>query len=90
MSLRGTLDGIKGLEVAKDIGLDPKQVEAEADSEDAIISMKRAVKLAQALNLSATPSWLISGIAIVGYPGGESLRKVVASVRKCDKPVCNG
>ena len=88
MSQRGTLDGLKGLEVAKDLGFDPKQVEAEADSEDAIITMKRAVKLAGDLNLSATPSWLISGIAIVGYPGSASLRKVVASVRKCDRPVC--
>ena len=38
---------------------------------------------APTLQLMATPAYVIQGVAILGHPGLEPLRKVIASVRSC-------
>jgi hypothetical protein len=40
------------------------------------------------LKLVATPAYVIHGVAILGHPGLEPLRKVIAAVRACRKVVC--
>ena len=50
--------------------------------------MTTHAKLGTALKLVATPAYVIQGVAILGHPGLEPLRKVVASVRSCKAVVC--
>ena len=50
--------------------------------------MKTHARVGGELKLMATPAYVIQGAAIVGHPGFESLRKVVASVRSCKKVAC--
>jgi protein-disulfide isomerase len=45
-------------------------------------------KLGDELGLKATPAYIVQGVAILGHPGLEPLRKLVASVRACNKVVC--
>lgn len=88
MKARGLFDGLRALRVAAEIGLDRKAVEDLADRPESGQVVARAVRLANASNLAATPSWLIAGTAVIGWPGRPTMEAVVQSVRDCDKPVC--
>jgi protein-disulfide isomerase len=88
MAARGVFDGRRALETAKELGLDINEVEALADKPEIGQVLTQAVRLANATNLAATPSWLIAGVALVGWPGRGTMENVVRAVRECDKPVC--
>ncbi len=85
---RGAIDGARALSVAADLGLERREVEDMANREAMADILKSHVRLANALNLGATPAYVMQGIAMVGHPGRVSLGKMVASVRSCDKVVC--
>ncbi|MDP3545692.1 MAG: thioredoxin domain-containing protein [Phreatobacter sp.] len=88
MAVRGVFDGIRALELASDLGLDRKAVEDVADRPETGQTIVQAVRLANATNLAATPSWLIAGTAVIGWPGRAVMERIVKAVRDCDKPVC--
>jgi protein-disulfide isomerase len=50
--------------------------------------MKAHVGAGDALDLQATPSFVVGDIAIVGYPGRAELEKAVKSARACGKAAC--
>ena len=85
---RGSHDGRSALQVAKAMGLDIARLEAEADSEIITSVLTRQKKLADALALVATPSFILASTGMLGYPGPRALAAMIAAVRKCDKPVC--
>jgi len=88
MAMRGVFDGRRALALAADLGLDRGQVEEVADRPETGRVIADAVRLANATNLAATPSWLIAGTAVIGWPGRPTMERIVAAVRDCDKPVC--
>lgn len=85
---RGVIDGLAALQVAQDMKLDRAKIETEADGEivGSVVARHRA--LADALALNATPSFVIGSTGILGYPGPRALARMVAEMRKCDRPVC--
>ena len=85
---RGVVDGSRALAVARDFGLDLKALIAAANAGKITETMKRHVRLGDALALGATPSFVIKGVAVIGYPGKAALEKIVQSVRRCDNVVC--
>ena len=85
---RGVIDGDRALAVANELKIDQKKLLAAANDDSVTEIMKAHVRLGNALNLAATPSYVIKDVAIVGHPGGESLRAVIAAVRKCGQVVC--
>lgn len=89
MASRGVFDGLRALQLAADLGLDRKAVEEVADRPETGQVIVQAVRLANATNLAATPSWLVAGTAVIGWPGRAIMERIVASVRDCDKPVCS-
>ncbi|MBY0360354.1 MAG: thioredoxin domain-containing protein [Phreatobacter sp.] len=88
MRARGLFDGLRALDLAADLGLDRKAVEDLADRPESGRVVAQAVRLANASNLAATPSWLIAGTAVIGWPGRPTMEAIVGSIRDCDKPVC--
>lgn len=88
MAERGFLDGPRALLIAGDLDIDVDEVERVADQDDTGQVVRQATRLANAANLSATPSFIIGGAAIVGYPGRATLERILDAVRSCDKPVC--
>ena len=50
--------------------------------------LKAQAMIGSNLKLMATPSYVIQGVAILGHPGLEPLRKVIAAARACKKVVC--
>jgi protein-disulfide isomerase len=85
---RGANDGPLALEVAQSLGLDRDKIEAAADGDDVSSVLKRQVKLASDLGFYATPSFMLNGVGILGYPGPQSTARMIAAVRKCDKLAC--
>jgi protein-disulfide isomerase len=85
---RGGNDGPVALQIAQSLGLDKAGIETAADSEIISSVLKRQVKLASRLGFYATPSFMLNGVGILGYPGRESTGRMIAAVRKCDKLTC--
>lgn len=85
---RGVVDGARSLVVAKDLGFDAKKLTEAADDDRVSEVMKLHVRLGDALGLAATPSFVIKGVAIVGYPGRKTLEGIIQSVRRCNDVVC--
>jgi len=85
---RGRKDGLVALGEARKLGLSRADVEKSADSDAVGRVLVRQMRLAQSLGFVATPSFIVHGIGILGYPGPRAMAKMVASIRKCDKPAC--
>ena len=85
---RGTTDGIRALEVARRLGFDEAAVTKLGNSDEIAKIMKAHVALGNSLGLAGTPSFVIDGVAIVGYPGRDGLQKIVDASRSCGKVYC--
>ncbi|MBG0808666.1 thioredoxin domain-containing protein [Methylosinus sp. H3A] len=85
---RGSNDGVGALSVAKTMGLDASAIEASANSDMIGGVVKRHIQLAADLGFVASPSFALSSVGIVGYPGPKSIARMVAASRKCDAPAC--
>jgi protein-disulfide isomerase len=85
---RGTTDGLRALTIAKSLGFNQKALTTIGDSDQTAGTMKNLVKLGDSLGLAATPSFIIGGVAILGYPGRNTLQAVVDAVGSCGKVTC--
>jgi protein-disulfide isomerase len=85
---RGIIGRERALGVAADLGLDRAAVAQAADAGGTAEALERQLKLAASMGFSATPSFVISGTGILGYPGPKSLAAIIASVRRCDTVAC--
>src|SRR4051812_14934241 len=85
---RGVVDGERALAVAAELGMDPARLTQAANDDSIVAAMKAHVGAGDALDLAATPSFVVGDIAIVGYPGRAELEKAVKSARACGKAAC--
>jgi protein-disulfide isomerase len=85
---RGIVDGDRALAVAQELGFDAKRLTDAANDDRIAETMKAHVRLGNALALGATPSFVLKGVAILGYPGRKALAAIIQSVRRCDSVVC--
>jgi protein-disulfide isomerase len=85
---KGTIDGMKALEVAEALGAPRAKVEELAAGPDVQGMLSEQMRLAASLGLAATPSFLIAGTGVLGYPGPNALRDIVDAVRRCDRISC--
>jgi protein-disulfide isomerase len=85
---RGVVDAQRAFAAAKQTGLDAKKVLAVANEQTFAEVMTAHVHLGDALQIQATPGFVIKGVVIVGYPGKAALTKVIASAERCGKVVC--
>lgn len=65
-------------------------VERIASEPATVEALQAQMKLARSLGMSATPSFVIGGIGVQGYPGEAPLQQMIASMRNCDAPTCAG
>lgn len=85
---RGVIDGNRALAVAQVLGFDRKKVIDAANTRRVTEILTAHAKVGNDLKLMATPAYVIQGVAMLGHPGLETLRKVVAAVRSCKAVVC--
>lgn len=85
---RGVVDGPRALATAQAMGLDANKLLAAADADGLADVMKAHVHLGDALDIKATPGFVVSGVAIVGYPGPKALEAILASAARCGAVMC--
>jgi protein-disulfide isomerase len=85
---RGPIDGNRAFDIARGLGLDAKKLLAVGDSDEVTEQMKNHLQLGNELGLAATPSFIIGGVALVGYPGRYHLQAIVDAMNTCGKVVC--
>lgn len=85
MALKGQLSEAAILGVAKEIGLDMKQVEQDKTSPELNAVISRNMELAQALGINGTPSFVISDILIPGAVSLAELQQMVEMTRAHSK-----
>jgi protein-disulfide isomerase len=84
---RGHADGARALAVAKEIGLDMNRLKKDMKSPEVEKTLKQDFKLAQALGLNGTPSYVIGDSVIVGAIGLKGLKEKINTAR-CGKASC--
>ena len=84
---RSHADGARALAVAKDIGLDIDRLQKDMKGPEVEKTLQQDFKLAEALGLNGTPSYVIGDNVIVGAIGLKGLQQNVNTAR-CGKATC--
>jgi len=84
---RGQIDRARALTVVREIGFDVARAEKDAASPEARQSLEEAFKLAEALGINGTPTYVVGDQVVVGAVGVEKLRAAINTAR-CGKDRC--
>ena len=84
---RGPADKAHALAVAKDVGMDMTQLQKDMQSPEVKATLEENFKLADALGLNGTPSYVIGDNVVVGAVGLPQLEKSISTAR-CGKDKC--
>jgi protein-disulfide isomerase len=84
---RGPADKARALAVAKEIGLDMSRLDKDMQSDEVKASLEESFKLAEALGLNGTPSYVVGTDVVVGAVGLPALKEKINSAR-CGKETC--
>src|SRR3974377_144766 len=79
---RGPADKMRALAVAKDVGFAVARLEKDMNTEEGKTTIKRKIKMADALGFSGTPTYVVGGEVVVGAVGLDELRAKIKSERK--------
>ena len=83
----GQADKAHALAAAKDAGLNMTQLEKDMASPEVKASLQEAFKLAEALGLNGTPSYVIGSEVVIGAVGLPALQEKINTAR-CGKASC--
>ena len=78
---RGQVDKAKALAAAKEIGLDMARLDKDLKSDEIGKTLEESMKLAEALGLNGTPSYVIGNDVVIGAVGLDALGRKVEAAR---------
>ena len=84
----GQANGSKALDIVKDLGLDPKTIQEAANSAGVTENLQEVQRLAELLDISGTPSYVIGTELVPGAAGYDALQEKVAAMRQCGAATC--
>jgi len=79
---RGQVDKAKALAVAKDVGMDMARLDKDLKSDEVSKTLEESMKLAEALGLNGTPSYVIGNDVVIGAVGLDALGKKIQAARQ--------
>ncbi|MGO9401466.1 MAG: DsbA family protein [Xanthobacteraceae bacterium] len=79
---RGGADKTRALAVAKEVGFDMSRLERDMGSDEVKKTIDENMKLADALGVSGTPSYVVGEEVVVGAVGIDALREKINAERK--------
>ena len=82
LSGRGQVDKAKALATAKEIGLDMARLDKDLKSDEIGRTLEESMKLAEALGLNGTPSYVIGNDVVIGAVGLATLGQKIEAARK--------
>ena len=86
---RGPVGKAQALAVAKDMGADMDKLDRDMASPDVKAGIQEVMQIADGLNLTGTPSWVVGRDVVVGAVGYDELKGKIDNVAKCGKAVCS-
>lgn len=88
LTSKGRVGKDRALDVAKDLGADMDKLKKDLDSGEPRKLIDSTMRIADALKIGGTPSFVVGDSLIVGAVGKEPLAGAVANLRSCGKSVC--
>lgn len=85
---RGQADLARALAAAKEAGFDMARIQKDMASDEVAASINENMKLAEALGLNGTPSYIVGDEVVVGAVGLAALKEKV-NVARCGKTTCS-
>lgn len=79
---RGPADKMRALAVAKDVGFDMARIEKDMGSDEVKKTIDEDLKLADALGVNGTPSYVVGDEVVVGAVGLDALREKLKAEQK--------
>src|SRR5947207_11272285 len=84
---RGQADKARALAAAKEAGLDTARIEKDLASPEVRATIEENFKLAEAMGMNGTPSYVIGRQVVIGAVGLDNLREKIG-VARCGKATC--
>ena len=84
---RGAADKARAMAVAKEVGLDMGKLEKDLASAEVRNTLEENMKLAEAMGMNGTPSYVIGKQVVVGAVGLDNLKEKIG-VARCGKATC--
>jgi protein-disulfide isomerase len=84
---RGQADKARALAAAKEAGADMAKLDKDISSPEVRATLEENYKLAEAMGMNGTPSYVIGKQVVVGAVGVETLREKIG-VARCGKATC--
>ncbi len=85
---RGQADEAHALQAAQEAGFDMARLKKDMNSAEVKASIEENMKLAEALSLNGTPSYIIGSEVVVGAVGLDALKQKV-NMARCGKTTCS-
>jgi protein-disulfide isomerase len=79
---RGAADKARALAVAKEVGFDMARIQRDMASEEVNTTIAEDMKLADALGVNGTPSYVVGDELVVGAVGFDELKKKIDALQK--------
>lgn len=79
---RGAADKMRALAVAKEVGFDMPRLERDMGSDEVKKTIDENMKLAEALGVNGTPSYVVGEEVVIGAVGVDALREKISAERK--------
>src|SRR5712671_3839522 len=84
---RGAADKARALAAAKEAGLDMAKLEKDLTSQEVRATLEENMKLAEAMGMNGTPSYVIGKQIVIGAVGVENLKEKIG-IARCGKATC--
>jgi protein-disulfide isomerase len=88
LGTRGEVNRTRALAAAKDAGADMARLEKDLASAEINATLEESAKLADALGISGTPSYVVGNELVPGAVGLKTLKSKIDAVRKCGMATC--
>jgi protein-disulfide isomerase len=78
---RGPADKARALAAAKDAGFDMARLEKDMTSDEVKVTLDENLRVAEAIGLNGTPSYIIGADVVIGAQGYDALKEKVDAAR---------
>ena len=88
LGTRGQVGKAQALAAARDSGADMDRLTKDMDGPEVQATLQESAKLADALNLTGTPTYVVGDEVVVGAVGYGQIKGRLDNIRKCGKASC--
>ncbi len=88
LATHGPVGRAEALVVAKELGLDMDRLAKDMESPEVKTGLNETIRLADALQINGTPTFVVGQDVVVGAVGYDQLKDKVNSVHKCGRVSC--